>query len=229
MPLQEKLAHERELLGFYVSGHPMNPYQAFARAIDTFTGNDYLKMEQDEPWRLCGVITGVAKKISRRDNRPWAIINLATTGETYTLNAYADCYEQHTGIIEESRIVLIEGKVIRRQDDEVQLAATAVKPLERAASELIRSVTFIIEGNGHSSSFIQDLRAELDRHMGKTPVRLGILVDQDQVAVADLAPSLEWELTHERFLPLSRHPAVRDIQLVIPEPEAPPPRWGRRS
>ncbi len=228
MPVGEKLQYERELLGFYVSGHPMNPFKPFAAAIDTFSGDDWQKMENREPYRICGVITGVTRKIARRDNRPYAIISLATTRDTYTINAFADCFAAHQASIEEGRLVLVEGQVIRRQDDEVQLAANSVRPLEVAVSELVRRVTFIIEGNGQASSFVKLLREELDRHTGDTPVCLGVLLANGQVALADLASSLEWQLTREHFQSLYRHPAVRDVRLSVPEPKAPEPRWSRR-
>jgi DNA polymerase-3 subunit alpha len=229
MPLREKLQYEKELLGFYVSGHPMNPYKEFARAIDTFRGEDYLRMENREPFRICGVITGVVRKISRKDNRPWAVITLATTRDSYTINAFANCYADNQAAIEDGNLVLIEGQVMRRQDDEVQLAANTVRSLDSSVNKLIKDVTFIINSNGHSTEFVRLLREELDRSMGDTPVRLGIALENGQVAVADLASSLEWQLNKEQFQVLYRHPAVRDVQFTVPEPVAPEPKWGRRK
>jgi len=229
MPLREKLQYERELLGFYVSGHPMEPFKPLSRAIDSFAGDEWQRMENDEPFRICGVITEVTKKISRRDNRPWAIISLTTLGDVFKVNAFSNCYESCQNRIEEGELVLIEGQAMRRQDDEVQLSAQAVKPLAEAAAGLVREVTFLIEGNGHAEDFIGQLRNELDVHMGKVPVKVGVRLNEREVAMADLASSLEWEVTHERLLPLSRHPAVQDLRLLIPEPKAAPPRWKRKS
>jgi DNA polymerase III subunit alpha len=229
MPLSEKLQHEKELLGFYVSGHPMNPYKPFAEAIDTFTGDDWRKMENREPFRVCGVITGVTRKISRNANQAWAVITLATTRDSYVINAFARCYAACQAIAEPGNLVLVEGQVIRRQDDEVQLAADTVRPLEPAIASLVRGVTFIISPNGHASSFVQLLRQELDKRFGETPVRLGVLAGDDRVAVADLASCLTWQLNTEQFRLLRRHPAVLDALFSIPAPAAPEPRWNGRS
>ena len=227
MPLSEKLQNERELLGFYVSGHPMNPYRHFAAAIDTFTGDDWRRMENREPFRICGVITGVARKISRRDNRPWCVVALATIGDTYTVNAFANCYAEFGPAITEGALVLVEGQVMRRQDDDIQLAMNAIRPIDQAIADLVREVTFIIGANGQSAAFVELLRGELESHMGKTPVRLGVRLDNGQVVVADLASSLEWQLNKDQFLKLRKHPAVRDVRFVIPKPAAPQPKWGR--
>ena len=227
MPLSEKLQYEKELLGFYVSGHPMNPYRHFARAIDTFTGDDWRQMENREPFRLCGVITGVNRRISRRDNRPWCVVTLATTAATYTIHAFANCYAEFGPAIEEGKLVMVEGQIMRRQDDDIQLAMNSVRPLEQAIADLVKEVTFIISGNGHSGGFVEALRHELENHMGTTPVRLGILLDNGQVVIADLASSLEWNLNKDQFLTLRKHPAVRDVRFTVPKPSAPAPRWGR--
>ncbi len=227
MPLNEKLKCERELLGFYVSGHPMNPFRHLAQAVDTFKGDDWRLMENRELFRLCGVITGVGRKISRKDNRPWAIVTIATSSDTYTVNAFANCYAEFGPAIEEGKLVLLEGQVMRRQDDEVQLAMNSLRPLETAISDLVQGITFVISPNGQSGDFVQLLRTELEQRMGQTPVRVGILLDNGQMVLADLASSLEWQLNKEQFQTLRRHPAVRDVKISVPPPVAPQPRWGR--
>ena len=227
MPLNEKLRHERELLGFYVSGHPMNPYRHFAAAIDTFHGEDWMKMENREPFRLCGVITGIARKISRRDNRPWCVVTMATTRDSYTIHAFANCYAEFGPALEEGKLVLVEGQVMRRQDDDVQLAMNSVRPLEAAVSDLVKGITFVIDNNGESSDFIKVLRHELEQRMGHTVVRVGVLVGGQQMAVADIASSLEWQLNKDQFTSLRKHPAVRDVLFTVPPVSAPQPSWGR--
>jgi DNA polymerase-3 subunit alpha len=227
MPLSEKLKYERELLGFYVSGHPMNPYRHFASAIDTFTGEDWMKMENREAFRLCGVITGIVRKIARKDNRPWCVLTLATTKDTYSIHAFANCYAEYGPSVEDGKLVLLEGQVMRRQDDDVQLAMTSIRSLEPAITDLVKGVTFVIDNNGQSTDFVKVLREELEQRMGHTIVRLGVLVDTDQFAMADLASSLEWQVNKEQFTTLRKHPAVRDILFTVPPVVAPKPSWGR--
>lgn len=228
MPLNEKLQYEKELLGFYVSGHPMKPYEAFAGAIDTFTGTDWQKMENREAFRLCGVITGVTRRISKKDNKPWAIVTLATTRDTYTLNAFAGCYETSHPQLVEGAIVLAEGQIIRRRDDEIQLAANSFAPLESSLPQVIKGVTFFISGNGQACDFVRTLREELECAGGPTPVRVGVILDNHQAVVADLASSLEWNLNRDQLNRLRKHPAVRGLRLEVRPPEAPEPEWKRR-
>ncbi|MEY3001599.1 MAG: hypothetical protein RL648_1813, partial [Verrucomicrobiota bacterium] len=185
-------------------------------------------MENREVFRLCGVITGVTKRISKKDNKPWAIVTLATTRETYTVNAFAGCYEKSHPQLVEGALVLLEGQIIRRRDDEVQLAANSVAPLEGAIGRIVRGVTFFISGNGQACDFVETLRTELESAMGSTPVRLGVLLDDHQAVLADLASSLEWNIDRDQLNRLRKHPAVRGLRIDVRPAEAPEPEWKRR-
>src|SRR5690606_29019818 len=59
----EKLAFEKELLGFYVSGHPMNAYHGLADALDTFPVDELLNQGDRVEFRLCGIASNLIKKL----------------------------------------------------------------------------------------------------------------------------------------------------------------------
>lgn len=229
MPLSEKLQSEKDLLGFYVSGHPMNAYRGLTEHLDTFTGDDFRKMENREPFRLCAVIIGVAKKLSRKDNRPWAILTVATRTSTYEVCAYSETFEQNSSLFEVGRCVMIEGGVQRRQDDEVGLSANRVADLDAALPSLVRELTFIVSPHDASATdFIRVLRETLEDSIGRVKVMIGFKIEEDQLLIGDLAQSLSWSLSMRDFSTLRLHPAVEDILVVAPEPEVPPPAWARK-
>ncbi|MFU8847385.1 MAG: DNA polymerase III subunit alpha [Opitutales bacterium] len=71
MPMTEKLGYEKELLGFYISGHPMDAYAGLDLAIDTFLSPDQLKNFDDRTsFRLAGIVSGLAIKYTRKDSPP---------------------------------------------------------------------------------------------------------------------------------------------------------------
>ena len=229
MPLSEKLQAEKELLGFYVSGHPMDAYRGLIEHLDTFAGEDFRLMENREAFRLGAVIVGVAKKISRRDNRLWAILTVATRSHSYEVCAYSETFEQCQHLLEVGTCVLLDGYVQRGQDDEVRLIASQVSSLGKALTDLISELTFVVRPEKQAEDFLSLLRDKLEPSMGSVRVQVGFLVESDQLLVADLAASLGWSLPIEDFHALRRHPAVCDIQLVAPEPTTPEPSWKRRS
>ena len=72
----ERLQFEKELLGFYVSGHPLNAYSGLAESLCTHTEETVLLEGDRVEFRLCGIMSGINKKLSKKDNRPWAFFNL---------------------------------------------------------------------------------------------------------------------------------------------------------
>jgi DNA polymerase-3 subunit alpha len=227
MTLNEKLQCEKDLLGFYLSGHPLNAYRGLSDRIDSFRGEAYKKFHDRRAFRLCGVITGVDKKLSRRDNRPWSIVTLSTRTHNYTLNAYADAYEANQNLIEEGVLVMVEGQVLKRRDDEIQLVVNTLQQLDRALSDMVKELTFVVDINDQTESFARLLREELEKANGSTTVKLGLLVENDQLLITDLAQSLKWHLNKDQFSILRQHRAVKDILVPVAEPEPPKRRWER--
>ena len=89
MPLLEKLQYEKELLGFYVSGHPMNEFNGLAEAITNFDPEKADEMTDRSPFRFCGVVSNIKKKLGRRDNRLWAFFNASTKTHSFQMNMYS--------------------------------------------------------------------------------------------------------------------------------------------
>jgi len=142
---------------------------------------------------------------------------------------YAEAYEQYGPSLEEGRCIVVEGQVMRRQDDEIQLAANKVQHLDAALPGLIKELTFVVDANGQTPDFLNMLRNEIESEMGSTRIKIGFLLDDEELVVADIAQSLTWTLRKDVFGRLRQHPAVRDVQLTVPEVEAPAPRWAKRA
>jgi DNA polymerase-3 subunit alpha len=92
----ERLAFEKELLGFYVTGHPMNNYAGLAEAIDTYPVADLLSQGDRVEFRLCGIASNLAKRLSKKDNRPWVSFTLATKNASVPLNMFADAFANYS-------------------------------------------------------------------------------------------------------------------------------------
>ena len=227
----DRLLAEKELLGFYVSGHPMDDFADLAEALDTFAGDDYQRMESRERFRLCAVITGVGKKISRRDNRQWAILHVATRRHAYEINCYADAYESYKRHCEANCRVLIEGQVVRRADGEVQLTVDRLAPLERAAFSALTRLRFVLHPDEHGAQFLARLRKEAQDHYGPVALDVAFPLSATEWLLAEANSALTWKPTLESFQTLLRDPAVQRVVAVDVKPPSQPegPKWAQGS
>ena len=228
MSLNDKLQSEKELLGFYVSGHPMNAYDGLAENIDTIAGEEYMTLPDRTPFRLCGVVAQVTKKISRRDNRPWAIVLLSARKANFPINIYTEAYSRCGECVQPGKILMVTGTVFNREDDP-RLSVTEARLLDPFPFRLIEGIDWILRPGPQCDDFLGLLLKEIAASPGKTDIRIGILLDGDYAAMADTPSSLQWQPTLETYKNLRRHPAVYGVQIRSAElPPVENNRWRKQ-
>lgn len=207
----EMLRHEKELLGFYVSGHPMNDFAGLAQAINTFSEEEVLKQPDRTDFRMCGIVSGITRKLSRRDNRPWAFFNLVTRDASLQINLYADAYGEYGHLLEEEQPFLIQGSVMKR--DDARLVGGSLSPLQSALPGLIKKICWILDPEKDCAGFMEKLRETLDAAFGDTAIQIGFLTDGRHAAIAETGRSLSWRVDPIAFRRLRSHPAVIGVQI----------------
>ena len=222
------LAFEKELLGFYVSGHPMNLYAGLADALDTCAEDVLLQLPDRSEFRLCGIVGNIAKKLSKKDNRPWAAFNLATLRATIPLNMFADAFENYSRNLAENAPVLVLGNVIQGNDG-ARLNVKECYPLEPAVTSLVKKVTWLLPpAHPQTLDFFRRLRDAVTKASGDTRIELAFLFDDRAAPVAEASNGLTWKLTAQSFQELRTHPAVVGVQLEAKKLELKPDRRRAR-
>jgi DNA polymerase-3 subunit alpha len=213
MELAEKLMHEKILLGFYISGHPMNAYEDFLEPLNSLTSEDLETAADNIPFRLCGVVANVTKKISKKDNRAWAFFDLSTRKHTFTLYLFPDNYEKAAGLLEENQTICVQG-ILRSRDGEVRLNATEIYNLDKRLSSLITHITWTLKAEELLlNDFIQQFSNYVHQHEGSIKMELNLQIGNTQQLRVTPAHSLTCRFDKEILLNLRKHPAVMGIEV----------------
>ena len=114
---RERLTREKEALGFFISGHPLDRWRNVARAFDD-AGSEALKNKLGQSVELACVVTAVARQVSRRDGSEWAKITVEGFAGTATVLAFRDAWQSHRELLVPDAVVLLRGKVSDRERDE---------------------------------------------------------------------------------------------------------------
>jgi DNA polymerase-3 subunit alpha len=226
----ERLQFEKELLGFYVSGHPLNAFSGLAEALCTHTEETVLLEGDRVEFRLAGIMSGITKRLSKRDNRPWAFFTLASKRATISVNMYADAYETYGKALAENLPVVILGSVMKGNDG-ARLNVKELYPLENYLGGNIRKVTWLLSPE-HAAlpEFLRQLRSSLDAASGDTKVEMAFLFEDRVAPIAETASSLKWRITPEAYQQLRHHPAVAGVLAEARRPEMKEVRrWGKRT
>jgi DNA polymerase-3 subunit alpha len=124
---KQRLAFEREMLGLYVSDHPLSGLEhVLTRAADT--GIAALIADEGRPdgstVTVAGLITSLQRKMSKNGN-PWAAVTIEDLEGAVEVMFFGETYLAYSTILAEDQVVVLRGRV-RRRDDTMQLQAMEV-------------------------------------------------------------------------------------------------------
>ena len=137
MEKTEKLEYERQLLGFYLSGHPMESYAYIRHTLEVLPNAEALKEKGTIAFRQCGAIDTMAKKITKQNKRPWALFKLSNPEGFSEIVIYSEAYEKYAGKLVEGNTVCVEGEA--RWDNarsQIRLEAREVIEIETLIKEV---------------------------------------------------------------------------------------------
>ncbi len=155
MPLSQKLKHEKELLGFYISGHPMGDYSSFDTSLEILPEKEKVMRVKNAPFRICGVLSAIKVRLSKTNSKPWAMFNLSTrAGESYAFSIFSNAYEENKELLEEDRCVCISG-FMRYDNDEMRYNIKKIQGMRSAINEEVESITWILDPYADCENFVK--------------------------------------------------------------------------
>ncbi|MFA4884443.1 MAG: DNA polymerase III subunit alpha, partial [Desulfotomaculaceae bacterium] len=127
-PVAELLAMEKEMLGLYISGHPLSQYRDALYMLSTATAVELAELPDDSEVVLGGIITGV-KKTSTRKGDPMAILTVEDLTGSVEVVVYPRPYNQYHLVIGVDEVVVVRGKS-RENGEETKIIGEEISALE---------------------------------------------------------------------------------------------------
>ncbi len=182
-PENQLLAYEKEMLGFYLTGHPLAKYEKLLKAYVTTTIKELSKKRADEEAVLGGIIAKV-KFTTTKKNEKMAIMNLEDlSGQTEVL-VFPNAYKSTEKFIRKDAIVCIKGRVNLREE-KPKLVANDIIPLEELQQKYTQAIIINLTTTGIDEKSLTVLKSILESHPGKIPVYLNFkMADGKKVEVS---------------------------------------------
>jgi DNA polymerase-3 subunit alpha len=124
----EKLSYEKELLGFYVSGHPLDAYAEVFAAKNYLSIASLADLDDRAQFRIGGAIVAVEKKFTKKEGKPFAVMWLEDLVDTLEVVVWNEVYLKVTDLLVPGRVVELKATLDRR-DEMVRATAVEIKPL----------------------------------------------------------------------------------------------------
>ena len=140
MPKKKLLSDEKDMLGLYVSGHPLDTYRERILRYSNISSLELIQVEEEnfehaqtkfldgQMVRLIGLVSEIRKKITK-SNTVMAFVTVEDLSGSISVIAFPKTYEMYKELLAEDSIVKIEGR-INIKDDEVTIVAMKIIPCE---------------------------------------------------------------------------------------------------
>ncbi|HEU4928568.1 MAG TPA: DNA polymerase III subunit alpha, partial [Candidatus Krumholzibacteria bacterium] len=166
---QDQLQKEKESLGFFLSGHPLDRYRDLITMIRTTSSKDLKDMPGGERVLIGGLVTGI-KLTTDRNQRPMAFVTIEDPEGQAEVVMFSDVLEKSRRFVAENSIILVDGRVSRRNSGEAKVLVNSVLPVSDDAPPAWREVHVTIDLDQMGEDRVDDLKRALSEHTGDARV-----------------------------------------------------------
>ncbi len=176
-----KLTEEKTMLGFYISGHPLDRYRDELKSFATHTTSNLSEASDGREVTIGGIITAIKEMLDKRGNM-MAFVTLEDYSGSVEMILFSDCYAKSRESVSTDRMVLVSGRVSTREGEAPKVIGAEVLPLEKLMERFNCQLVIKIDVNC-SDTLVDTALASLERFRGATPVLLLIRENGNEVYI----------------------------------------------
>ncbi len=180
--LTEKLDHEKEVTGMFMSGHPLDhfkfelkhfgftPIAEFAEVKEA----PHLSPKKNKPFKLAGLVVDAQHRVTKTGRNFGALSIEDFTGKT-ELMLWSDDYVKFQNYLEKGKNVLVQGEFKTRYNSEqYEFKVTAINMLETAKAAFTKQLIVDVNARAVTPEFVQFIDKNVKSNPGKTSIKFNI-------------------------------------------------------
>jgi DNA polymerase-3 subunit alpha len=168
----EALAAEKEALGLYITGHPL---QRYTDAIAAAGGRRLADLTQSEAdCAIAGIVSGIRSLKTRKGDR-MAVFMLEDEASKVETVVFPEAFGRYGHLVTDDAMLLVRGKY-ERDEDTSRLVVSEMTPLDVVRERAVRDVEIRLAGKGLARPVMRELASVLDRHQGDRRVSVVVSV-----------------------------------------------------
>ncbi len=173
-PNMDLLNREREAIGFYLTGHPLEGFEDQVRTFSTVDLMDLSSLRDDQEARAAGIISSMKIHYDKRGNQMAFFTLNGLAGELEAL-AFADPFGRFKPFIQNDSLVFVEGRISKRSDEDIKILVNRVIPMEEAQNEYAREIHLKLELEEVGVGQLEELLSRSRRYAGSCTLILHML------------------------------------------------------
>jgi DNA polymerase-3 subunit alpha len=229
-PQHELLAFEKELLGFYVTGHPLTPYASILEKYALANTATLGSLANRSQTRVGGLIAAVQNCVSKKTSKPYCMVTLEDLQGSVQVLCINESYERYRELLVPSKAILVIGEV-STGDEAPKIFPQEIMPLEDAPKRFTKQVHLRLHTAHLTPDKLEQVSELVAAHRGKCPLFLCMRRPGGQMVFIE---------THDSFGVLPSQRLQQDADALFGEetyyakvdtslPERPKRVWERKA
>ncbi len=177
-PDNEKLAHEKEVLGLYVSGHPLARYE---KEIKMFSGISTAGLSGSDSGRdvsMIGIISNLQVRRAQKTGNQYAIGLFEDLDGTLDAMIFGKTLEKYEDLIRSGEPLMVTGTVEAEGEAVKKIIVRGVRSLRDIRRESIAAIHIKLDPLGVDDTVLQKMKSVLQRHKGECPIYFHVKEDR---------------------------------------------------
>ncbi len=219
-PQHELLAYEKELLGFYVTGHPLTPFAPILKKYALSTTRQLEGLPNRSMTRIGGLIAAVQNGVSKKSGKPYSMVTLEDLEGTVQILCMNENYDKFRPLLQVNKAVLVIGEV-NTGDERPKIFPQEMMALEDAPKKFTKQVHFRLQAAHLQPEQLESVRELTAAHPGKCPLFLCFMQPGGEVVFVEtsdrfsVAPSLK--LQHDTDARFGEETYYAKVDTTLPE------------
>ena len=229
-PVAERLSNEKELLGIYVSGHPLEPYAKLLERYALHTVADLAAQPNRSVVRLGGLVSAIQQGVSKKSGKPYAMVTIEDLTGNVQLLCMNENFDKYRALFVANAALLVTAEV-NTGEDKPKLFPQEIIRLEDAPKKFTKQVHLRLREATLDRVKLEAARSLAETHAGTVPLFLAIRLAGGETAFIEcndryqVTPSMPLEqAVNEAFGP-DAYFAKADTSL----PERAPRKWEKKG
>ena len=164
---RDSLRKEKEMLGFYLSGNPLDEY---LNELNELNNINLLNLPKKLPKQIKvgGIITNINKRFDKR-NREWAIIEMDGFVGSTEIFVFSDVFSKYQSYLEEDKSIFIIGSPSKREEEvtyPLKFIANQIIPLSDAKEKIISKLNILLKFEENNEQTLINLQKIISDNPG---------------------------------------------------------------
>ncbi|AQG79400.1 DNA polymerase III subunit alpha [Spirosoma montaniterrae] len=179
----EKLKYEKEVVGFYITGHPLDEFRLEMDAFCNCALNKVLESKQPEI-KIGGIVSSAEQRVSKNGN-PWMKFVLEDYEGSMEIALFGDDYVRMGQYVETGRFLHITGKTQNKwSSDQLEFKASSIRLLNEMREKMCKEIRVSLTLDALNAQLVARLNELVSAHPGQCTLSLNVVDPQENIQVS---------------------------------------------